>query len=76
MDAQALPSYLSGLLIGEELKAQDLQAGQEVVVIGARALSARYSQALALRGVSSQVVGDAATWAGLHALAQTLEPPP
>lgn len=73
MDAVALPSYLSGLLIGEELKAQALQAGEEVVVIGARALTTRYSQALALLGVSSQVVGEASTWAGLHALAQTLE---
>ena len=72
----ALPSYLSGLLIGEELKAQQLQPGESVVVIGARQLSVRYSQALALLGVSSQVVGDSATWAGLHALAQTLEPQP
>lgn len=76
MDESVLPSYLSGLLIGEELKAQKLQPGEEVVVIGARQLSARYSQALALLGVSSQVVGDAATWAGLHALAQTLGTPP
>lgn len=68
----ALPSYLSGLLIGEELKAQPLQAGDEVVVIGARHLTARYGQALAMLGVSSQVVGDAATWAGLHAVAATL----
>ena len=69
---QALPSYLSGLLIGEELRAQSLAAGEEVVLIGARKLTARYGQALALMGVSSRVVGEAATWAGLHALAHAL----
>ena len=36
MAAQALPSYLSGLIIGEELKSQDLQAGDVVVVTGRR----------------------------------------
>ena len=73
MAVDALPSYLSGLLIGEELRAQVLQPGDEVVLIGARHLTARYGQALALRGVSSRVVGDAATWTGLHALALTLQ---
>lgn len=72
LPAPALPSYLSGLLIGEELRAQDLRPGQEVVLVGARRLTALYGQALALRGVSSRVVGEAATWAGLHALAEGL----
>ncbi len=69
---EALPSYLSGLLIGEELRHQGLQAGQELVLVGARRLTALYGQALALIGVSAQVVGDSATWAGLHALARHL----
>jgi 2-dehydro-3-deoxygalactonokinase len=72
MAAEALPSYLSGLLVGEELRAQVLRAGEEVVLIGAGHLTARYSQALALRGVSCRTVGDAATWAGLHAVARAL----
>ena len=72
MAAEALPSYLSGLLIGEELRAQQLQAGEEVVLIGAPALTARYGQALALRGVSCRTVGDEATWAGLYAVARAL----
>lgn len=72
MAEPALPSYLSGLLIGEELKAQALQAGDEVVLIGSRQLTARYGQALALLGVSSRVVGETAAWAGLHAVARTL----
>ena len=72
MAAEALPSYLSGLLIGEELRSQKLQAGEELVLIGARPLTDRYGQALALRGVSCRTVGDAATWAGLFAVARAL----
>lgn len=72
MAADALPSYLSGLLIGEELKAQALTPGDEVVLIGSRQLTARYGQALALLGVSSRVVGETAAWAGLHAVARAL----
>lgn len=75
MTADALPSYLSGLVIGEELKSQTLQRGDTVVVMGAPALTARYEQALALLGVSVQRVGDGATWHGLRAIADTLPHP-
>ena len=51
MAPDALPSYLSGLLIGEELKCQNLQPGEPVVLMGAEALTARYEQALAQLGV-------------------------
>jgi 2-dehydro-3-deoxygalactonokinase len=61
-------SYLSGLLIGEELRAQNLPAGREVVVIGAPALTARYALALGQRGVTVRRFGTEATWAGLRAL--------
>ena len=75
MASDALPSYLSGLVIGEELKSQSLQHGDSVVVMGAQALTARYEQALAQLGVSVQRMGDNATWRGLRAIADTLARP-
>lgn len=61
-------SYLSGLLIGEELRLQDLPAGREVVAIGAAALTARYALALGRRGARVRTFGAEATWAGVRAL--------
>ena len=74
LPAASLPSYLSGLVIGEEVRAQTLQANAEVVIIGSESLTQRYQRALALREVSSCRVGAQATWAGLWAIAQTLHP--
>lgn len=73
LPAKALPSYLSGLIIGEELRAQTLHANAHVVIIGSETLTQRYQRALALRDVSSQRMGSEATWAGLWAIAQTLD---
>jgi 2-dehydro-3-deoxygalactonokinase len=61
-------SYLSGLLIGEELRLQELPVDREVIAIGATALTARYALALKLRGTSVRSFGAEATWAGLRAL--------
>jgi len=61
-------SYLSGLLIGEELRLQELPADREVIAIGAPALTARYALALGQRGASVRTFGAEATWAGLRAL--------
>jgi len=72
LPAASLPSYLSGLVIGEEVRAQTLQANAEVVIIGSESLTQRYQRALALRDVSACRVGAQATWAGLWAIAQTL----
>ena len=72
MAADALPSYLSGLVIGEELRGQSLTHGDSVVIVGADALVARYEQALALLDVSCQRAGSNATWLGLRAIAQSL----
>jgi 2-dehydro-3-deoxygalactonokinase len=72
MAAEALPSYLSGLVIGEELKSQTLPRGEAVVVMGAEALTVRYEQALAQLGVPVKRVGAGATWRGLRAIADTL----
>ena len=61
-------SYLSGLLIGEELAQQKLQPGVEVMVIGSSALTARYALALGNRGAKVRIFGAEATWAGLRSL--------
>ncbi len=64
----ASASYLSGLLIGEELRSQLLAGAREVVLIGAPALTARYALALSAAGVKTRALGAEATWAGLQAL--------
>ena len=61
-------SYLSGLLIGEELRTQDVFSGQDVIVMGASVLTARYALALTARGAHVRSFGAEATWAGLRAL--------
>ena len=61
-------SYLSGLLIGEELHLQKLPAGREVIAIGAAALTARYALALSQSGARVRAFGAEATWAGVRAL--------
>ena len=68
MTAGPLASYLSGLLIGEELRAQTLGPDTSVVLIGAPQLTQRYALALQSEGVESRTLGAEATWAGLHAL--------
>ncbi len=71
-DGPALACYLSGLLIGDELRAQALAAGQPVLVVGSAALTLRYQRALAQRGHPVCSVGAEAGWAGLLALQGTL----
>ncbi len=74
MAPEALPSYLSGLVIGEELRSQHLhRLSDPVVIIGAPALTQRYEFALRLLGINARTVGSEATWRGLWAIAQTLE---
>ncbi len=71
--AEALPSYLSGLVIGEELRSQELAVkGAGLVLVGAEALTARYRLALQLLGMPAVVVGAEATWRGLWGIAQML----
>ena len=71
MSAGELASYLSGLLIGEELHTQSLShAGHDIVLIGAPALTERYALALGTNGIATRTLGAEATWAGLHSLAQ------
>ena len=66
-------SFLSGLLIGEELRAMCGRAVLgTVLLVGHATLTERYAQALALLGLPSQCLHDTATWAGHAALARTL----
>jgi 2-dehydro-3-deoxygalactonokinase len=70
--AAQLPSYLSGLLIGEELSQQAVYTHTEpVILIGSEALTLRYTLALQHLRIPSQSRGAEATWAGLFALAST-----
>jgi len=66
----ALASYLSGLLIGEELRSQSVGGEDELLLIGAPALVRRYALALDSQGVRTRTLGAEATWAGLHSLAR------
>jgi len=67
------PSYLSGLVIGEELRSRGLgDAGASVVVIGADALTRRYERALGRCDVRVRTVGAPAGWSGLWSLARRL----
>lgn len=69
MTADELSSYLSGLVIGEELKGQHLTRGETLVLIGEPELCLRYGQALALLGVKTTSIGSQATWSGLKTIA-------
>lgn len=69
----ALASYLSGLVIGEELRGAG-PAGEEPVLVGSDALCARYALALqALGHPTTHRLGSEATWRGLWKLARKLE---
>ncbi|MBE7941465.1 MULTISPECIES: 2-dehydro-3-deoxygalactonokinase [Ramlibacter] len=74
LDEAQGPSFLSGLLIGEELRERALQpAGPPLVLVGADALTRRYALALAHLGLPAQTAGQEATWCGLRAIADAWE---
>jgi 2-dehydro-3-deoxygalactonokinase len=66
-------SYLSGIVIGEELRTRSLEGAGTVIVIGSDALTLRYERALAQRGVRTMAVGSQAAWRGLHEIARTID---
>jgi 2-dehydro-3-deoxygalactonokinase len=72
LPAAAHASFLSGLLIGEELRA--MPGSTELLLVGNATLTGRYARAALLLGRSSQSLDEAATWAGHAALARTLNP--
>ena len=75
MATEVLPSYLSGLVIGEEIKCQQLQRGDSVVLVGAASLTTKYERALSQLGVATHCVGQQAAWHGLRKIADTLHAP-
>lgn len=66
------PSFLSGLLIGEELRAMRQDRTGPLLLVGSATLTARYGSALRALGLSATCLGDEATWAGHLALARHL----
>ena len=64
----ASASYLSGLLIGQELRDQCPTAGQAITLIGNEALVLRYRLALSQIACTAVTFGDEATWSGHQAL--------
>jgi 2-dehydro-3-deoxygalactonokinase len=66
-------SYLSGLLIGDELRGWTTSVppqGEAVHLVGGRALVARYARALQAMGVASRVHPEMLAARGLHRLAR------
>lgn len=70
----ARPSYLSGLVIGEELRTQ-AAPGATPLLVGSPALTERYALALDALGHGSRSLDAAATWRGLWSIAQSLDTP-
>ncbi|MEM8587874.1 MAG: 2-dehydro-3-deoxygalactonokinase [Pseudomonadota bacterium] len=72
MAADDTAAYLSGILIGEELRAglADLAGDAELTVVGAGALVDRYLAALAVAGVAARPASDAAVARGHYEIAK------
>jgi 2-dehydro-3-deoxygalactonokinase len=71
-DAEAA-SYLSGLLIGHEVRAAMPVAGEVVQLVGAAALIALYARALACCGVAVEVQDEDAAARGLALLGELVQ---
>jgi len=68
LPGEALGSYLSGLLIGHEIRHR-APAPTQVHLVGSAALTSRYAHALAHLGIAAETHGEDLAAAGLHALA-------
>jgi 2-dehydro-3-deoxygalactonokinase len=68
--AQALPSYLSGLLVGHELQAALAGLPAPVHLVGSEALVERYAHALQARGIEVRRHSEELAAAGMHRLAR------
>jgi len=69
LGAAGAPSYLSGLLVGHELRALHSSAGGVVHLVGGAALTPRYTRALALLGATAQAHGEDLSATGLFRIA-------
>ena len=73
-------SYISGLLIGEEIKSaknersEKLENKTPLFILGNGQLTQRYGFAMEALGLSATALADEVTWTGLWALAQHLYP--
>ena len=70
-------SYISGLLIGEEIKsakAERQAQGTPLFILGNGQLTQRYGFAMEALGLSATALADEVTWSGLWALANHLYP--
>ncbi len=65
-------SYLSGLVIGEELAAMQVQPGVDLILVGNQQLTERYQLALEHLGANAKSLGAQAAWAGLYQIYQAL----
>lgn len=65
-------SYLSGLVIGEELVSMQVQPGVDLIVVGSQQLTERYELALQHLGANVRTLGSQAAWAGLYHVYQAL----
>jgi len=72
MSAGPLASFLSGLVIGDELRSHGRDTVGEIMLIGSENLTRRYALAFDSLGVATRSMSGEATWAGLHALGQHL----
>jgi 2-dehydro-3-deoxygalactonokinase len=72
LPAEHAASYLSGLVIGEELATMQIQPGAELVVVGNQQLVERYQLALEHLGAQVRTLGAQAAWAGLYQVYQVL----
>jgi 2-dehydro-3-deoxygalactonokinase len=71
LEATALPSYLSGLLIGNEIAAatRDVKSGESVTILASAALAERYAKACALCDVKATIGPENAAVVGLARIA-------
>lgn len=70
-------SYISGLLIGEEIKSGQLDRLNDqtpLFILGNGQLTQRYAFAMEALGLPAQALADEVTWSGLWALAHHLYP--
>jgi len=68
LPGEALASYLSGLLIGDEIRHR-APLPTQAHLVGSAALTSRYAYALGHLGIGAQAHGEDLAAAGLHALA-------
>lgn len=70
-------SYISGLLIGEEIKSAKADLNDQVTplfILGNSQLTQRYGFAMEALGITATALPDEVTWSGLWALAHHLYP--